>query len=98
MEFEWDPNKEARNRAKHGVSFHGVSFKEAETVFDDPPSDTYRDPGHSLGEWRYLTVGRSDAGRLLVVAHTIGFRRGRIISARELEPRERTLYEEGLCD
>ena len=31
VELEWDPNKEARNRAKHGVS-----FKEAETVFDDP--------------------------------------------------------------
>jgi uncharacterized DUF497 family protein len=92
-EFEWDPNKEARNRAKHGVS-----FKEAETVFDDPLSDTYRDPDHSLDEWRYLTVGRSDAGRPLVVAHTIGFRRGRIISARELGPRERTLYEEGLDD
>ena len=87
------PSKEAANQAKHGVS-----FKEAETVFEDPLSDTYRDPDHSLDEWRYLTLGRSDAGRLLVVAHTIGFRRDRIISARKLVPRERTLYEEGLGD
>jgi uncharacterized DUF497 family protein len=90
--FDWDHEKEARNRAKLGVS-----FKEAETVFDDPLSDTYRDPDHSLDEWRYLTVGRSDAGRLLAVAHTIGFDRDRIISARKLAPQERTLYEEG-CD
>jgi uncharacterized DUF497 family protein len=40
----------------------------------------------------------SDEGRLLVVAHTIGFNGGRIISARKLTPRERTFYEEGLRD
>lgn len=45
MEFEWDPEKDAKNRAKHGVD-----FAEAMTVFGDPLEITIRDPDHSEGE------------------------------------------------
>lgn len=65
MEFEWDPNKAASNLKKHKVS-----FGEAATVLGDPLSITVPDPDHSWAEDRYLTVGTSDLGRLLIVAHT----------------------------
>ena len=90
LEFEWDPHKEANNRARHGVS-----FQEAATVFADPLSITVADPDHTVGEDRYIVIGRSDRGRLLMVAHTERGDRIRIISARGLTPRERADYEEG---
>ncbi len=65
MEFEWEPEKAARNLAKHGVSFH-----EAGTVFGDPLAITFSDPDHSAEEDRFLTSGHSSEGHLLVVSHT----------------------------
>lgn len=90
MEFEWDPDKAARNLAKHGVS-----FQEAATVLGDPLSVTFYDPDHSDEEDRYLTFGHSDSGRLLVVSHTDRDDRIRIISARQMTSRERRSYEDG---
>ena len=89
MNFEWDPEKAARNLAKHGVS-----FEEAATVFGDPLSTTYYDPAHSVGESRYVTVGISRSGRLLIVAHTDRGENIRIISARQTTRRERKQHEE----
>jgi len=90
MEFEWDPDKATRNLAKHGVSFH-----EAATVFGDPLALTYFDPDHSEDEDRFLTVGQSSVGRLLVISHTDRGDRTRIISARQVTPKERRVYEQG---
>lgn len=90
MEFEWDPEKAARNEAKHGLS-----FPEAATVLGDPQAITYDDPDHSDEEDRFLTFGHSSEGRLIVVAHTDREGRTRIISARPATRRERKLYEEG---
>lgn len=67
MVIEWDPRKAATNLRKHGVSFH-----EAGSVLGDPLSTTYPDPEHSLEELRYITVGASATGRILVVAHPTG--------------------------
>ena len=64
MTFEWDPGKAARNRRKHGVSFH-----EAATVFGDPLALTYQDPDHSIDEQRFITIGMSSVRRHLMVAH-----------------------------
>ena len=88
MEFEWDVRKAAVNLRKHGVS-----FEEAATVFGDFLSTTARDPDHSSGEERYITVGLSNLGRLLMVAHAERAARIRIISARTLTPREKRAYE-----
>lgn len=89
MKFEWDPQKEAANVAKHDVS-----FAEASTVFGDPLAGTIPDPDHSLAEMRFLTIGLSATGRLIVVSHTEEeddlFR---IISAREATTHERKAYE-----
>jgi uncharacterized DUF497 family protein len=65
LTFEWDTNKARRNLAKHGVS-----FEESSTVFGDPRSLTIPDPVHSQAEERFITMGRSHRGKLLVVVHT----------------------------
>ena len=90
MEFEWDPKKAADNLAKHGVS-----FQEATTVFDDLLSITVPDPDHSVAENRFIIVGMSLRGRLLIVSHVERGDRIRLISARELTRTERNAYEEG---
>ena len=89
MQFEWDEKKAAGNLAKHGVS-----FEEAATVFGDPLSDTFDDPDHSAEERRFLIIGKSVLGRMLIVAHTDDGEVVRIISAREPTRRERESYEE----
>ena len=88
MRFEWDENKAAQNLAKHGVS-----FEEALTVFGDPLSDTFNDPDHSTDERRFIIIGTSEKGRMLIVAHTDA-EAIRIISAREPTRGEREFYEE----
>jgi uncharacterized DUF497 family protein len=89
MEFEWDPQKAAKNLRKHKVTFN-----EAATVFDDPLSVTVTDPDHSAEEDRFIIVGQSYRRRLLIVSFAERGDRIRIISARELTPAERRAYEE----
>jgi len=89
LRFVWDSEKAAANLRKHGVDFH-----EAATAFGDPLSITIPDPEHSIGEERWLLLGQSVAGRLLVVAHTEHRDEIRIINARAATRRERQTYEE----
>lgn len=89
MTFEWDIRKASQNQRKHGVSFH-----EAATVFGDPFAVTFQDPDHSVTEQRFISVGISRAGRLLIVAHADRGEKIRIISARKTMLRERRHYEE----
>jgi len=65
MRFEWDRLKDDENRSKHGVC-----FEETSTVFADPLAATIPDPDHSQTEMRFLTMGLSSTGRLVVVSHT----------------------------
>src|ERR1044072_7185067 len=81
---DWDPAKAERNLQKHGVS-----FEEAATVLSDPLSVTLADPDHSRDEERLLALGRSDFGRMLTVSITERGRTIRLISARQMTPRER---------
>jgi uncharacterized DUF497 family protein len=90
MKFEWDSRKAESNLKKHGVSFH-----EAASVFSDALSITYYDPDHSAREHRFITVGTSRSGWVLMVAHTDRGDNIRIISARKTTRRERKYYEEG---
>ena len=90
MEFEWDEEKEAANLADHKIS-----FDEAKTVFDDPLYVDFYDPDHSSDEQRYLIVGESRQGRLLIVWYTERGEAVRLISAREVTSAERKAYEEG---
>lgn len=90
MHFEWDPRK-----AKKNLSKHGVSFKEASSAFYDALSTAGKDPDHSTDESRWVLFGESRARRLLVVSYVERGDAIRIISAREITPREREIYEEG---
>jgi uncharacterized DUF497 family protein len=89
MRFEWDENKATGNLLKHGVS-----FEEATTVFGDPLSHTFDDPDHSSEERRFIIIGASERGKMLVVTHTDDGETVRIISAREPTRGERDFYEE----
>ncbi|MCT7975947.1 BrnT family toxin [Laspinema olomoucense] len=90
MEFEWNEAKAASNFVKHGVS-----FEEAKTVFADPLYVDFYDPDHSEEEDRYIIIGESQQGRLLLVAYTERGKGIRIISARTVTQSERRTYEEG---
>jgi uncharacterized protein len=65
MQFEWDENKARLNFSKHGIS-----FEEARTVFDDPLYVDFYDPDHSDEENRYIILGESQQGHLLIVSYT----------------------------
>ena len=90
MRFEWDPAKAQRNLAQHGVSFN-----DAATALGDPLSITVDDPDHSLGEHRFVLVGQTYDGRLVVVVHTDRDETVRLISARLATRQERKQYETG---
>lgn len=90
MEFEWDENKAAANLSKHDVA-----FDEAKTVFEDALYVDFYDPDHSYDEHRYIIVGQSELGRLLIVSYTERGDAIRLISARETTRKERQAYEEG---
>jgi hypothetical protein len=91
LRFEWDAEKEAGNRRKHGVS-----FSEAETVFSDEQAILIDDPDHSKAEDRYVLLGLSAPLRTLVVVHCYREVRDviRIISARKATRTERALYNQ----
>jgi uncharacterized protein len=90
MTFEWDEAKANENLKKHKVS-----FDEARTVFGDPLSITIPDTEHSTGEDRYIDLGLSNRGRLLVVVYCERRpNRIRIVSSRKATSTERKDYEQ----
>ena len=89
MEFEWDPAKALKNKKKHGITFY-----EALSVFNDPLEMTITDPDHSLGEFRFLSIGKSNTGKLQIVSYTEKQNDIiRIISSRKATSMERKQYE-----
>jgi hypothetical protein len=86
--FEWDESKASMNEQKHGVS-----FEEAVTVFEDQFSLTIVDEAHSEAENRFVDIGESSSGRLLVVVYTERGESIRIISSRLATSAERRTYE-----
>ena len=86
--FEWDPEKERANVAKHGVD-----FSEARSVFVDPLAWTNADDEHSWGEQRFTILGLSEQHRLLFVVYAYRGTRVRIISERPATRREKKAYE-----
>ena len=91
-DFEWDLKKAKSNRTDHKVT-----FEEAATVFRDPQMLTLYDGKHSANEDRWITLGISVTGRVLVVNHTFPDKVTdhipvRIISSRKATSRERRQY------
>ncbi len=89
LNFEWDAEK-----AEANLKRHSISFEECTTIFSDPLSVTISDPDHSIGENRYIDIGHSARGRILLVVYTEREDNIRIISCREATRRERGYYEE----
>ena len=85
--YDWDSKKEGINVRKRGIT-----FDEAESVVDNPSSRTRYDVLHSKDEHRFITVGWSFMGRLLVVVTSDGGPGPRILSARRATKRERDAY------
>lgn len=77
MNFEWDPEKAASNLDKHEVS-----FPEAASAFGDPFSLVIADPRHSQDESRWILLGLTSTGKLVVVAHAERGENIRLLSAR----------------
>ena len=90
LNFELDEKKARENYRKHRVS-----FEEGVTVFGDPFSITIDDPDHSADEQRYIDIGTSEKGRVLVVSYTERAGSIRIMSCRKATLSERRRYEEG---
>jgi uncharacterized DUF497 family protein len=94
VDFDWDPAKAASNAAKHGVT-----FEDAMTVFRDPLARSIPDRDSSSGEERWVTLGETTGGNLLVVVHTWNdidpdHSAVRIISARRPTANEARQYRE----
>lgn len=86
-EFEWDTDKDEKN-----IRNHCVSFDEAKSVFNDPGFITVIDEEHSSDEERYISIGISANGGLIMLAHTDHDGRIRIISARRATKKEEKFY------
>ncbi len=87
--FEWDEVKARANADKHGVD-----FEEARTIFNDPQLLTFEDLEHSEDEQRYLSLGISARGRLLIAVHTEDEEVIRLITCRRATRKERRTYEQ----
>ena len=91
LKFEW-----SREKAGSNVQKHGCTFIEGSTAFSDPLSVTISDPDHSVFENRFLHLGQTSNGKLVVVAFTERGDRIRLISVRRASRRERNQYEQQL--
>ncbi len=87
LEFEWDKGNIGKN------SKHKVEDKEAEEPFFDENKITYKDVLHSRKEERFILLGQTKKQRLLYIVFTQRKNRIRIISARDINKKEVSLYE-----
>jgi len=90
--FDWDAGNERKSADKHGVN-----QAEAEQAFFNQPLLVLEDERHSAAERRFHALGRTEAGRRLHITFTLR-REGsmvRVISARDVSVRGRTIYDEG---
>ena len=88
-DFEWDEGNIKKNWERHRVS-----HIECEEIFFNRPIIVKNDEPHSTGEDRYFVLGKTDAVRLLFIVFTLRGNKIRIISARDINRKERKIYEE----
>jgi uncharacterized DUF497 family protein len=87
--FQWDQGNIDKNLMKHNVENW-----ECEQVFFNKPILVLEDPTHSLSEKRWAAFGKTDADRLLMVVFTKRGKLLRVISARDMNKKEKQFYEE----
>lgn len=86
--FVWDSGNKEKNWKRHGVT-----EKECEEIFSDPFVQIAEDPKHSVYEYRFSALGKTEKGRRIVVFFTIRAGLIRVISARDQSRKERRTYE-----
>lgn len=87
LEFEWDKGNIGKNKK------HNVEDKEAEEVFLDEGKVIFKDKLHSQTEERFIVIGKTKKDRLLYAYFTKRRKKIRIISARDINRKEATIYE-----
>jgi uncharacterized DUF497 family protein len=87
--FEWDEGNVRKNWEKHRVS-----HIECEEIFFNNPIIIKRDEPHSTREDRYFVLGKTDTERLLFIVFTLRGTKIRIISARDMNRKEKRVYEQ----
>ena len=87
FEFEWDEGNQEKPRK------HGLTSEETEEVFFDENKVTFTDKIHSLNEERLRIIGKTKKNKLLFVVFTRRGKKIRIISARDINRKEVSLYE-----
>ena len=93
MLFEWDEEKNTKNKKKHGIS-----FEEVQAVFEDEYAILFDDPDHSDDEERFLIIGETKAEQICIVSHCYRDHENviRIISARRATRTEQRTYLDGI--
>jgi uncharacterized DUF497 family protein len=86
--FEWDDGNVDKNWHSHRVAWW-----ECEEVFFNRPRPIFEDAAHSTSEDRFYVLGQTNAGRWLFVSYTVRNDHIRPISARDMNARERKIYE-----
>lgn len=86
--FEWDKNNINKNWEKHNVT-----PIESEQIFFNKPLFVAHDIKHTETELRYYALGKTDVNRLLFTAFTIRNKMIRVISSRDMNRKERRIYE-----
>ena len=87
-EFEWNKGNRDKN-----LEMHGVSDEECEEIFFDSKKKILKDAIHSINEERYILIGQTKLKRILFLVFTIRKNKIRVISARDLNKKEKHLYE-----
>jgi len=95
MKIEWDEKKNKAN-----IKNHGISFKEASEIFDDPLIMSSLDRRFDYHDERWISFGTSKNGKVIAVGHLYwlshdGEEHIRIITARKATKKEREGYEKG---
>ncbi|MCX7125090.1 MAG: BrnT family toxin [Gammaproteobacteria bacterium] len=86
--FQWDQGNVEKNHLKHDV----IS-PECEEIFFNDPLLLFEDSQHSQHELRYYVLGKTNNNRLLFVVFTVRNKLIRVISARDMRKKERSIYE-----
>ncbi len=87
--FEWDKGNLEKNLHRHNVS-----NKEAEEIFSNEFVKIFEDVKHSHKEQRFVAYGATDLNRKLTIVFTVREQKIRVISARDQNRKERTVYEQ----
>lgn len=90
LEFQWDTGNITKNQK------HKVEDKEAEEAFLDKKKIIFKDVLHSEKEKRFILIGKTKKKRFLYIIFTLRKNKIRIISARDINKKEVSIYEKAI--